>query len=178
MSTLVKNIVRFCLFILVQVYVLNQIPPLNHLVVPYLYFLFILWLPYQIGRRSLLVLGFLLGFCLDAFSNTYGLHAAACVLIAYIRPFLINVLLTKEEKELNYNEPSAQSMGLVPYITFLTILTFIHHITVFFLSALQTGGWMYFAVKALFATAVSLVLILLTELLFSRKQRFRTNTAQ
>ena len=39
MSKLVKNIVRFILFILVQVFVLNQIPPLHHLINPYIYFL-------------------------------------------------------------------------------------------------------------------------------------------
>ena len=176
MSTLVKNILRFCLFILVQVYVLNQIPPLHHLVVPYLYYLFILWLPYRIGRKALLVLAFLLGFGLDAFTKTYGLHSAACILIAYLRRFLINMLLTREGKELNFDEPSVQSMGFSPYLTYVTILTFVHHTFLFFLEALQTGGLMYFIIKSLFATAVSLILVLLTELLFMRKQRFRTNT--
>lgn len=176
MSTLVKNIVRFCLFILVQVFILNQIPPLHHLVSPYLYFLFILWLPFQMGRRTQMVLAFALGFTLDCFTKTYGLHAAACVMIAYLRPFLINLLLTNEGSDINYGEPSIQRMGFTPYFTYLTILTFVHHTLLFFLQALQTGGLFYFIVKSLFSTAVSLVLILLTELLFKRKQRFRTNT--
>lgn len=175
MSTLVKNIVRFCLFILVQVFVLYQIPPLHHLVTPYIYFLFILWLPYRMGRRTQLLLAFLLGFALDAFTKTYGLHSAPCLLIAYLRPFLINLLLTREGADFNYNEPSVQSMGFAPYFTYVTILTFVHHVSLFFLEALQTGGLVYFVIKALFSTAISLLLILLTELLFSRKQRFRTN---
>ncbi len=176
MSTLVKNIIRFCLFILVQVFVLNQIPPLHNLVSPYLYFLFILWLPFRMGRRTQLLLAFLLGFALDAFTKSYGLHSAPCVLIAFIRPYLIKLLISQEDVDLNYNEPSVQSMGLAPYFTYVTILTFVHHILLFFLEALQTGGMVYFVVKTLFSTAVSLVLILLTELLFTRKQRFRTNT--
>lgn len=176
MSSLVKNIIRFCLFILVQVYILNQIPPLHQLVSPYLYFLFILWLPFRMGRRTQLILAFALGFALDSFTKTYGLHSAPCVLIAYIRPFLINLLITRDGAELNYNEPSVQSMGFTPYFTYVTILTFVHHTLLFFLEALQTGGFFYFIIKSLFSTAVSLLLILLTELLFSRKQRFRTNT--
>ena len=177
MSNLVKNIVRFCLFILVQVFVLDQVPPLHQLVTPYIYYLFILWLPFKMGRRMQMVLAFALGFALDSFSNTYGLHSAPCVLIAYIRPFLINLLISQEGAESNYNEPSIQSMGFTPYFTYVTILTFIHHTCLFFLQALQTGGYFYFLLKALISTAVSLLLIFLIEMIFIRKQRFRTNTA-
>lgn len=176
MSNLVKNIIRFCLFILVQVFVLNHVPPLHHLVVPYLYFLFILWLPFKMGRRSVMILAFLLGFSLDCFTKTYGLHAAPCVLIAYFRPFLINLLISQEGAETNYNEPSIKSMGFAQYFIYAAVLTLIHHSFLFFLQALQSGGYFYFILKTLLSTAVSLVLILLTELLFVRKQRFRTNT--
>lgn len=176
MSNLVKNIIRFCLFILVQVFVLKEIPPLHHLVSPYIYFLFILWLPFKTGRRTVMILGFCLGFTLDCFTKTYGLHASACVLIAYLRPFLINLLLSQEGSESNYSDPSIQSMGFTPYFTYVTILVFIHHTFLFFLQAMQTGGYLYFIIKSLFSTAISLLLILLTELLFVRRQRFKTNT--
>jgi hypothetical protein len=176
MSSLLKNIIRFSLFILVQVYILNQIPPLHHLITPYIYFLFILWLPFKMGRRTLMLLAFAIGFCLDCFMKTYGLHTAPCVLIAYLRPFLINLLISQEGAESNYNEPSIKSMGFTPYFTYVTILTLLHHSLLFFLEALQTGGYLYFILKTLLSSAVSLLLILLTELLFVRKQRFRTNT--
>ncbi|MDQ6761192.1 MAG: rod shape-determining protein MreD [Bacteroidota bacterium] len=177
MSNLVKNIIRFCLFILIQVFVLNNVPPLHHLATPYLYYLFILWLPFKMGRKSVMILAFMLGFALDCFTKTYGLHAAPCVLIAYLRPFLINVLISQEGVESNYNEPSTKSMGFTPYFTYITILTVVHHSLLFFLQALQMGGYLYFLIKMLLSAAVSLVLIFLTELLFVRKQRFRTNTA-
>lgn len=176
MSSLVKNIVRFSLFILVQVFVLNQVPPLHHLVTPYVYYLFILWLPFKMGRRTVMVLAFALGFCLDCFTKTYGLHAAPCVLIAYFRPFLINLLISQEGAETNYNEPSIKSMGFTPYFTYIAILTLLHHSLLFFLEALQSGGYLYFIIKTLLSAAVSLVLVFLTELLFVRKQRFKTNT--
>ena len=176
MSNLVKNIIRFCLLIFAQVYILNQVPPLHRLVTPYIYYIFILWLPFKMGRRTQMLLAFALGFTLDCFTKSYGLHASACVLISYIRPFLINVLISQEGTESNYYEPSIQSMGFTPYLTYITILTFIHHTFLFFLQALQTGGYFYFLLKSLTSTAISLLLILLIELLFVRKQRFRTNT--
>lgn len=176
MSSLVKNIVRFCLFILVQVFILNEIPPLHHLITPYIYFLFILWLPFKMGRRSVMILAFVLGFALDSFTKTYGLHTAPCVLIAYLRPFLVNLLISQEGAESNYNEPSIKSMGFTPYFTYVAILTVLHHSLLFFLEALQTGGYFYFILKTLFSSGISLLLILIIELIFVRKQRFRTNT--
>src|SRR5436189_138769 len=99
MSNPLKIIIRFILFILVQVFVLNKIPPLHHLVNPYIYFLFILWLPFKTGRLSLMLLAFALGLCLD------------------------------------------------------------------------------FIIKTLLSIAISLLILLITEFLFERKQRFRANTA-
>ena len=176
MSNLLKNIIRFLLFILVQVFVLNQVPPLHHLVTPSIYYLFILWLPFKMGRRTVMILALALGFSLDCFTKTYGLHAAPCVLIAYLRPFLINFLISQEGAESNYNEPSIKSMGFAPYFTYVVILTLLHHTFLFFLEVLQTGGFWYFILKTLLSSAISLLLIMLTELLFVRKQRFRTNT--
>lgn len=177
MSNLVKNIIRFILFILVQVFVLNQVPPLHHLINPYVYFLFILWLPFKTGRKSLMLLALTTGLTLDYFTKTPGLHAAPCVLIAYLRPFLINVLITQEGVEANYEEPSIKSMGFGAYFMYVAVLTFMHHIFLFLLEALQFAGLWYFLGKTLLSLAISMFLILITELLFVRKQKFRTNTA-
>src|SRR5215210_2946097 len=96
MSNLLKNILRFALFILIQVFILHKIPALHRFITPYLYFLYILWLPFRISRVSLMGLAFLFGITLDYFLKTPGLHAAPCVLIAYIRPFIISVLISQE----------------------------------------------------------------------------------
>lgn len=176
MSRLVKNIIRFILLILVQVFVLDRIH-LHHLVTPYLYFLFILWMPFQLSRTAQMLIAFALGFTLDSFRHNPGFHAAACVLIAYFRPFLINILIPQEGADNNYEEPSAKSMGgFLPYLIYAGVLTFIHHAWLFFLEAMQFGNFLYFIVKTLLSTAVSLLLIIVAELLFSRKQQFRTNT--
>jgi rod shape-determining protein MreD len=79
MNPIIKHSIRFVLFILLQVFVLNTIPPLHQFIVPYVYFLYILWLPLGISRVWLLVLAFLFGLTLDYFTGTLGLHAAPCV---------------------------------------------------------------------------------------------------
>lgn len=176
MPVLLKNLLRFSLFMLVQVFVLDNIR-LHQMVTPYLYFLFLLWLPFNMNRSLLMFTGFAVGFTLDAFRHQPGFHASACVLVAYIRPFLVNLLIPQEGAETNYQAPSMQSLGgLLPYMVFAGVLAFLHNAWVFFLEAWQFGNIWYFLVKTLLSTAVTLILILITELIFPRKQRFRTNT--
>jgi rod shape-determining protein MreD len=177
MSPLVKNITRFILFILVQVYVLHQVPPLHKFITPYLYYLFILWLPFNTGRAALMLVAFLYGLTLDYFLHTPGLHAAACVLIAYVRPFLINLLIRQEGSEISYASPSLTSMGWAPYLTYALVLTFLHHFYLMFLEYMEVGNFLYFVGRVIASTGISVLLIFITELLFFRKERFRTNTA-
>jgi len=176
-SDLVKNIFRLFIFVLVQVYVLNKIPHLHRYIVPYLYFLFILWLPFNISRPGQLLIGFGAGLFLDYFTNTPGLHAAACVLIAYARPFIITILIPKDTKEFNYGEPSPKSIGWAPYAVYVVVLSFLHNGYLLLLEFLHFGGFLDFIVKVFATTAISLLLIFTTELLFPRKVRYRTNTA-
>ena len=177
MSDLLKNIIRFLVFILVQVFVLDNIPPLHQFIVPILYFLFILWLPFSISRFWLMVIGFFTGLSLDYFTMTPGLHAAACVLIAYARPFVINVLTPKDTSEFNYREPSPKSMGWTPYLVYALVLTFLHNFYLVFLEWLSFGTFLRFLLTVLATTGISMLLIILTEILFPRRLRFRTNTA-
>lgn len=177
MSDLVRNSLRLIVFLLVQVFVLNKIPFLHQFVVPYLYFLFILWLPFSIPRPGLLVIGFFTGLLLDYFMWQPGLHAAACVLIAYIRPFIITLLIPKDTQEFNYREPSPKAMGWAPYSVYALVMTFVHHLYLTLLEWLQFGTWLDFLIKVGATTAISMLLIFTVELLFPRKVKFRTNTA-
>jgi hypothetical protein len=176
-SDLVKNIFRLIVFVLVQVYVLNKIPHLHRFIVPYLYFLFIIWLPFSISRPGLLLTGFVAGLVLDYFTNTPGLHAAACVLIAYIRPFIINLLIPKDTAEFNYREPTPRAMGWAPYGVYILVMSLCHNSYLLLLEFLHFGNFLDFLLKILTTTAISLLLIFTTELLFPRRIKYRTNTA-
>jgi cell shape-determining protein MreD len=172
-SDLVRNILRLLVFVLVQVYVLNKIPHLHRYIVPYLYFLFVIWLPFSLSRMGLMLTGFAAGLLLDYFTNTPGLHAAACVLIAYVRPFLISILIPKDTTEFNFREPSPRGMGWAPYAVFVVVLTFLHHSYMLLLEFLHFGSFIDFILRVLKYTAISLLLIFTTELLFPRKVRER-----
>ncbi len=173
MNPIIKHSIRFVLFILLQVFVLNTIPPLHQFIVPYVYFLYILWLPLGISRVWLLVLAFLFGLTLDYFTGTPGLHAAPCVAIAFLRPFLLKLLLAQETAEAGYMEPGHNSMGWAPYITYAIILTLLHHGYLVLIEWLQFGSFLYFMGKVAGTTAISLLLMLIAELLIARREKQR-----
>jgi len=176
-SEFLRNIIRLAAFILIQVYVLNKIPHLHRFITPYIYFLFILWLPFSVSRMWLLVIGFFTGLILDYFMMTPGLHAAACSLIAYVRPFIINILTPKDSSEFNYREPSPKAMQWTPYAVYVFVLTLLHHGYMVFLEWLDVGNFLDFLIKVVTTTGISLLLIFTVELLFPRRLKFRTNTA-
>jgi hypothetical protein len=176
-SNFLKHFFRLAIFILIQVYVLNKIPHLHRLITPYLYYLPLLWLPFSVSRIGLLVIGFLTGLTLDYFVNTPGLHAAACLLVAYVRPFVINVLTPKDSSEFNYREPSPKAIQWTPYAIYVFVLTLLHHGYMVFLEWLDFGSFLDFIIKVVASTGISMLLIFTVELLFPRNLKFRTNTA-
>ncbi|HSK12339.1 MAG TPA: hypothetical protein VK907_03940 [Phnomibacter sp.] len=171
MSDPIKYTLRFILFLVVQALVLNNMPALHRFITPYLYYLFLIWLPFSMGRLSLLFTGFLLGLFLDFFTKTPGLHASSALLVAYLRPFLINLMVPRDTRELAVGEPSIQSMGGASFILFISLLTLFHHGWLVFLEWMSFGTFLFFVSKVFFSTLVSLGLILITELIFRPVKR-------
>lgn len=160
-----KNMIRFILLLLLQVFVLNKVL-IHEFVNPYIYILFILLLPFNLPRAALLFCALLMGLSLDAFMDTMGMHAAACVLIAYIRPFMINILSPQGGFEATQKAPSVTTMGWAPFALYAAVLVLIHHIAYFSLEVFGFSNWVYLLLKILLSSAVSFGLIMLYEMLF------------
>ena len=170
MNNILKNSIRFILFLLIQIIILNEVPPIHQFITPYLYFIFILWLPFGTSRIATTLLVFVLGYTLDTFTNTPGLHAAAATLIGYLRPTILNLLLAQELSEELTKEPSIGTMGWGPFMFYIFSLTFIHHFYLVLLEWLQFGNFSYFIGKVFFTSGMSMLLILLVELLLNRRK--------
>jgi hypothetical protein len=125
---------------------------------------------------GLLVIGFITGISLDLFMTTPGLHAAACVLIAYLRPFVINILAPKDATGFSYRGPSPRAMGWTPYIVYTLVLTLFHHSYMVLLEWLSFGSILDFIIKIVATTGISMLLIITTGFC-SQKNEIRTNTA-
>jgi cell shape-determining protein MreD len=170
MNNILKNTVRYILFLLIQIIILNEVPPLHQFITPYIYFLFLLWMPFGTSRLTMTFLGFIFGYSLDLFTNTPGLHAAACTLVGYVRPSVLNLLLAQEATEEVNKEPSIGNMGWGPYFIYVFILTFIHHFYLVLIEWLQFGSFGYFLGKVISTSLMSILLIFIVELIMNRRK--------
>lgn len=161
------HITRFIALLLVQVALLNQVQ-FNGYINPYLYILFIFLLPPRINLFALLLLGFGTGFTIDLFMGSYGLHAAATTLIAFIRPYAIRLYAVRGEDEWDYL--GITTMGTAKFLSYVTLLTFVHHFTLFFLEAFRWNEFFSILGRSILSTVFTVVLIYLVALLFNRRR--------
>jgi len=125
----VRELIIFVLFIVLQTLVINHIR-LFGIVTPYVYLYVILTFRIDRSRSAVILLSFLLGLFIDIFSNTYGIHAAACALIGFIRdPLLAQFVDTKELPD--GSAPSFRLLGFIPFARYALILIAIHHIVLY-----------------------------------------------
>ena len=125
--------VYFVVFVLLQVLVMNNIH-LFGIITPFIYLYTILKFPVDMTRSSVIFISFLLGLIIDIFSNTFGMHAAACTFIGFIRtPLLWRFVDMREVTE--GSVPSYKSFGYAKFIQYAFIMVVIHHTTLFIIEA-------------------------------------------
>ena len=93
--------------------------------------LLIMMLPFTLSVFWLMLIAFLLGIIIDSLSNTYGLHASALVLFAYLRPVFFGVFCPREGYD-PLKSPNVQDMGFAWFFIIYAPLLFIY-LTWFFL---------------------------------------------
>lgn len=165
----VIHILRFLGLLFLQVLVVDNIR-LGYYVHPYVYVLFIFLLPFNIPRWQLLLLGFVSGFFVDLFNGTPGLNAAATVLMAFVRPFVISIMTRRKDINLN-DEPSLSTMGVSWFITYSAILLTAHNLTLFMLEAFSFKLVSVVLTQTVMSVLCSLLLIFIILLLFKKSNK-------
>ncbi|PCH66375.1 MAG: rod shape-determining protein MreD [Bacteroidetes bacterium] len=163
------NIVRFGILILLQVLVLNNIE-LFQFVNPYLYVLFILLLPVQIPHWLIMVTSFFMGLCIDILMNTIGMHIAASVLVAYIRPYILGVLIDrgKQDAEISLN---FRQLGFERFLLYAVIMVFIHHTVLFYIEVFRMTEFFSTLGRVFLNSFFTLLLIVMSQFIFVKNTK-------
>lgn len=160
------SMLRFVLLIIVQILIFNKLNFFGF-INPLIYILFIYWYPIKENRTTFLIVSFLLGLCVDIFSDTLAINAAATVTIAYFRPVLMRFVFG-----VNYEFQSFKlnSSTKAQQFTFLALLIVIHHLTYFILEIFSFSNSLLILQKTLVIGLSTLILSLLFISLFSTKK--------
>jgi len=165
---IIINIIRFFVLVFMQVFLLKNVT-LYNLSTPYFYIMFILLLPFETPNLLLFALAFILGLTIDAFYDTPGLHAASCVLLAFVRILFISITVQKEGFD-NEPEPTMSNMGFRWFFTYALVLTLFHHFFLFNLEVFRFSEIPYTLTRFVLSSIFTVFLMLLTGFLFYRRK--------
>lgn len=165
---IIVNLIRFVVLVALQVFLLKNIT-LYDLATPYTYILFILLLPFEVPNILLFALAFIMGLTIDAFYDTPGLHAAACVLLAFVRILFINITVQKDGFD-NEPEPTLSVMGFRWFFAYVFVLTLIHHFFLFNLEVFHLSEIQYTLTRFVLSSVFTVFLIVISGLMFFRKK--------
>ena len=158
---------RFILLVGLQVSVLNHINFLGY-INPYVYILFIMLFPIKNNRTLFIFLSFLLGLTIDIFSDSGGIHAAACVSIAYVRPIILKFSFGTVYE---YQTIKFDTVEFSSKFIYIIIMTVIHHFILFSLEIFNISKVILTFQKTLFSSIFTIILCIMITIIFSRKTK-------
>jgi rod shape-determining protein MreD len=163
---ILSYLLRFIAILLLQLLVVNNIE-LSGYINPYIYVAFILMLPVSVKPWQVVVISFLTGAAVDAFSSTPGLHIAACNFMGYMRVHYLRATTTKEDMASRI-VPSISQKGIVWFSVYGFVMIFLHHLLLFFLEIYGFQEFFATLTRVVLSTFVTLLLIIVGQLLFYR----------
>jgi rod shape-determining protein MreD len=163
----IKNILFFFTAILIQVLLLDNIQ-LGGYLNPYFYIIFILLLPFETPRMLLLFSAFLLGFSVDLFNGTPGIHAASSVFMAFVRPFALKNFSPRDGYE-SGTFPRAHYYGFEWFAKYTVFLVLSHHFFLFFIEAFHLSDLFFTLGRIILSTILTSLIIVLSQFFIFRR---------
>ncbi|KKB52758.1 rod shape-determining protein MreD [Parabacteroides sp. HGS0025] len=157
-NNLIRGLLYFVVLVLIQVLILNNIHFLR-IATPFLYLYFIVKMPVGSPRDLVVLFSFLIGLVIDVFSNTSGMHAAACTLTGFIREPLIRFYMGKDLPDGIY--PSYKTFGYGGFFRYVLSLVVIHHVTLFLIESLTLFDPLFLALR-IGASVITTTLLICT----------------
>ena len=171
MRQLIFQPFRFGLYVLVHVMLVSRLVLFDRGFC-FLYLGFLLFLPLATPIVVQLLLGFGVGLTMDVFYDTGGLHAAAAVLLTFLRPWVLRLLTPRDGYDAQ-DSVNVHQMGWQWFGVYLGLLVFMHHFVFFVLElgSFQHIGFML--AKVALSWLFTCLALLIVQLLFFPVRRGR-----
>jgi len=157
------NVIYFFLYVIAQVLLFKRLVLFNTSFC-FLYVAFILLLPVETNNLLLMVLAFLLGFTIDIFYDSLGIHALALVTVAYLRNYWLNTITPQGGYD--NNSSPAVTNGVQWFLVYIVPMVFVHLALLFFVEA-GGFGMFWFTMLKIMASLVFTVGVMLMLQFFS-----------
>ncbi len=168
MNPIVLLFLRAILLGLIQVLILNN-SEIQWGLYPMIYPLIIIMMPFEWSSTTLMIAAFCFGLFVDAFSNTFGLHASSAVLMAYFRPQVFKLFSPRDGYE-NVETSSLSALGFGWFFGAYGLLLLIHHTWFFTIEVFQFNELVYILRKIAISVPVSFVVSAVALFTFMRRR--------
>lgn len=165
----IKYSAYFVLIVLVQGLVIQNIQ-INEYLNPMIYPVMILLLPFELNVLSTLVVALVLGLAVDSFGNGFGLNASATIVIGYLRPSFLKIIKPRDGYDTSLL-PTIHDMGKLWFLTYATLLLFIHHLWFFTIEIFRFDLFFLILSKTISSVIFSLLLIILFQYIFYKPSK-------
>ena len=126
-------------------------------------------LPFQTPKWLVLILAFIIGISVDMFSNTGGMHAAASVLMAFLRQPVLKLISPRDGYDI-VQRPTIQQFGFGWFFSYVGILVLIHHLCLFYMEAFHFTDFFSTFLRVILSTLFTLSLIFVSQFFFSNSK--------
>ena len=149
--------VHTLILLLLQFVILDNIQLHSYVYID-IYILSIYILPYRFRNVLTLLFGFLLGLIVDLANHTGGIHAAATTLLAYLRPYLLTLLLNREQLDEQQGKQKISDTGY--FFKFVLVGTFIFNVVLIISEAFTFRNFSITLLRIICSTGVSIFFIM------------------
>ncbi len=158
---ILRIILRFIVLVTFQVLVLNNVQ-LGGFINPYLYVLFLITLPISTPKLLLLFVALVTGLTIDMFQNTVGMHASACLFLAFARPGWLKMIAPRDGYEADAI-PSIKKFGFRWFAAYSFVLILIHHLALFYIEVFRFSEFFSTFFRVILSSIVTLLLVIIAQ---------------
>jgi rod shape-determining protein MreD len=166
-NAVLNNTARFILLLAAQIVIFNKLNLFGFLN-PYPYILFLILYPVNSNKNAFLIASFCLGITMDLFSDSGGVHAASCVVLAYLRPQIFKFAfgLSYEYQTVKLNDILTPER-----FSFILASVLIHHLILFSLEIFTLSLIFEILFRTILSGIFTIILSILLIYLIKPKKR-------
>ena len=159
--------ILFVVLVTVQALLMNHIVLFNRAVC-FIFIYFIVKLPLNLNKNLLLTLGFLLGLSVDFMSDTPGVNALSCTILASLKTPVFFAYEQHDDQK-RAIEPGMASMGWLTFCKYLLSMSAIYSIIAIFVEFINFSSITNILINVGASTAFTFLVILATDSLLYKK---------
>lgn len=159
MSKAIFNyIILYIILILTQVIICNNICLFN-IATPIIFIYLIIRLPLTLNINIVLTISFFTGLLIDIFSNTQGMHALSCTIVAFIRKSILRLYVPRDE-DITDGIVSIKTIGANQYFKYLITIILLYCTIVFIIESCSFFNLLRLITQIITNTILSFVIII------------------